>query len=243
MRRRPSSHTRSPSWYLGVSLCLTHDCCTLIISSWACCLAILNWSSLSATCGIGDGLSVQSVCGLNPYSTKKGDSPIVSFGQLLCANSARGKYACQLSCRSFTQNCRYCSSHWFVRSDCPSIRGWYAVDMFCVVPVALHSPRMKREANFRSLSLMNLSGSPNRGNTCWTIRPAVSSAVILSLHGMKRAALVQSWSVTVRIASYPCEMGNLVMKSNATVSKGIASWVGKMGDSGAFVGRVLILFH
>src|SRR6266702_1366795 len=101
----------SPLWYLGISLCLTHDCCALTISSWAHCLALLNWSNLSATCGIGDGLSIQSAQGLKPYSTKKGDSPVVSFGQLLCANSASGRYICQLSCRSSTQNCRYCSSH------------------------------------------------------------------------------------------------------------------------------------
>src|SRR6266702_890461 len=48
-RWRPSSHTRSPSRYLGVSLCLTHDFCALIISSWARHLASLNWSNLSAT--------------------------------------------------------------------------------------------------------------------------------------------------------------------------------------------------
>src|SRR6266702_439406 len=107
----PSSHTRSPSQYLGVSLCLIHDCCALIISSWVCCLALLNWSSLSTTCGIGDGLSVQSARRLNPYSVKKGDSPVVSLGQLLCANSTRGRYVCQLSCCSLTQNRRYCSSH------------------------------------------------------------------------------------------------------------------------------------
>src|SRR6266702_1108739 len=200
-RWRPSSHTRSPSWYLGVSLFLTHDFCALIISSWARCLALLNWSSRNATCGIVDGLSVQSARGLDPNRTKKGDSPVVSFGQLLCANSASGRSACQLSWHSLTQNRRYCSSHWFVRSDCPSVRGWYAVEMFCVVPVPLHSPLMNFEANFGSLSLMNFSGSPNRGNMCWTISPAVSSAVILSLQGMNTAAFVQSWSVTVSIES------------------------------------------
>src|SRR6266571_6666984 len=165
-RWRPSNHTKSFSLYLGVSWCLTHDCCALIISAWAFCLASLNCSTWSATCGIGDGLSVQSACGLNPYSMKKGDSPMVSFGQLLCANSVRGKYACQLSCRSLTQNRRYCSNHWFVRSDCPSVRGWYAVEMFCVVPVPLHNPRMNLDANFGSRSLMNFRGRPNRGNTC-----------------------------------------------------------------------------
>jgi hypothetical protein len=40
-----------------------------------------------------------------------------------------------------------------------------------------------------------------------------------SLHGMKIAAFVQPWSVMVSIESYPCETGNLTMKSSATVSK------------------------
>src|SRR6266704_1842384 len=115
--------------------------------------------------------------------------------------------------------------------------------MFCVVPVPLQSSRINLEANFGSLSLMNFSGSPNRGNMCWTIKPAVSSAVILSLQGINTAALVQSWSVTVSIESYPCDTGSLVIKSRAMVSNGIALCMGNMGDSGALVGRVLILFH
>ena len=102
---------------------------------------------------------------------------------------------------------------------------------------------MNHEANFGSLSLMNFSGSPNCGNTCWMISPAVSSAVMLSLQGMNSAAFVQSWSVTVSIESYPCETGSLVMKSSATVSKGIASCVGNIGESAAFVGLVLTLFR
>src|SRR6266571_1515647 len=114
--------------------------------------------------------------------------------------------------------------------------------MFCVVPVALHSPRMNLDANFGSLSLMNFRGSPNHGNRCWIINLAVSSAVMLSRQGMNTAAFVQSWSTMVSIESYPCDMGNLVIKSSATVSKGIASGLGNMGDSGAFVGLVLILF-
>ena|SRR6266702_2239218 len=115
--------------------------------------------------------------------------------------------------------------------------------MFWVVPVALHSPLTNLEANFGSLSLMNFDGSPNRGNTCWIMSPAVSSAVMLSLQGMNMVAFVQSWSVTVSIESYPCEIGSLVMKSRAIVSNGIASGRGNMGDIGAFVGHVLILFR
>src|SRR6266571_2272706 len=101
---------------------------------------------------------------------------------------------------------------------------------------------MNFDVNLGSLSLMNLRGNLNLGNTCWTISPAVSSAVIASLHGMNITALLQSWSITVSIKSYPCDTGNLVMKSSATVSKGIASGRGNMGCSGALVGRVFILF-
>ncbi len=115
--------------------------------------------------------------------------------------------------------------------------------MFWVIPVALHSPLTNLEANFGSLSLMNFSGNPNRGKMCWTISPAVSSAVMLSLQGMNTAAFVQLWSVTVSIESYPCEGGSFVIKSSVIVSKGIASGLGNIGDNAALVGRILILFH
>ncbi len=65
---------------------------------------------------------------------------------------------------------------------------------------------------------------------------------MLSLHGMNTAALVQLWSVMVSIESYPCEIGSLVMKLSATVSNGIASCMGNIGDSGALFGHVLTLF-
>jgi len=114
--------------------------------------------------------------------------------------------------------------------------------MFCVVPVLLHNPWMNFDVNFGSLSLMNFSGNPNHGNTCCMISPAVSSTVMASLHGINKVALLQSWSVTVSIESYPCDMSNLVIKSRATVSNGIASGLGYIGCRGTLVGYVLILF-
>ena len=59
--------------------------------------------------------------------------------------------------------------------------------------------------------------------TCWRYNPVVSSAVISLRHGIKTAALVQSWSTTVRIESLPADTGSLVMKSRAMVSNGSAS--------------------
>src|SRR6266571_1728435 len=100
------------------------------------------------------------------------------------------------------------------------------MDIFCSVPVPLHRPRMNFDTNFRSRSLMNHCGSPNHGNTYCTISPAISSAVIASLHGMNRAALLQSWSVTVSMESYPCDTGSLVIKSRVTILNGIALGLG-----------------
>ncbi|SRR6266702_655513 len=114
--------------------------------------------------------------------------------------------------------------------------------MFWVVPILLHNPWMNFDANLGSLSLMILQGNLNLGNTCQAISPAVSSAIIVSLQGMNIAALLQSWSVTVSIESYPCDIGSLVMKSRAMVSKGIASGWGNIGCRGALVGHVFILF-
>jgi hypothetical protein len=71
----------------------------------------------------------------------------------------------------------------------------------------------------------------------------VPSALISLLHGMKTAALVQSWSVMVRIESYPCDGGSLVMKSRVTVLKGIALGFGNIGWSSALVGLGLTLHH
>src|SRR6266702_2290369 len=115
--------------------------------------------------------------------------------------------------------------------------------MFCPVPVLLHSPRTNLDVNFGSLLLINHWGSPNRRNTCCTISPAVSLAIIASLQGMNRATLLQLWSIIVSIESYPCDGSNLVIKSSTTVSNGIASGWGNMGCSGALVGLVLILCH
>jgi hypothetical protein len=97
------------------------------------------------------------------------------------------------------------------------------------------------EANHRSRSLMILVGRPYLANTCLVYSAAVSSPEISSMHGMKIVAFEQSWSVTVSMESYPCDTGSLVMKSTATVSKGVASGLAQMGSSAALVGQLLNL--
>jgi hypothetical protein len=76
---------------------------------------------------------------------------------------------------------------------------------------------MNFDVNRGSRSLIILVGSPYLGNTYRRYNPATPSALMVSLQGMKIAALEQSWSVIVKIESYPFEMGSFTMKSRAMV--------------------------
>jgi hypothetical protein len=113
----------------------------------------------------------------------------------------------------------------------------------CLTPMTLHAACMNLDINRGSQLLMTLVGNPKWANTCFIYNVAVSSAVISSLHGMNIAALVQPWSVMVRMESKPCETGSLTMKSSATVSNGIASGLGYIGCKGALVGQLLTLWR
>ncbi len=59
-------------------------------------------------------------------------------------------------------------------------------------------------------------------------------ASIVSLQGMKIEAFEQSWSVMVRILSYPCERGSLMIRSIVMISNGKAVCVVVMGEMGGF---------
>ena len=59
--------------------------------------------------------------------------------------------------------------------------------------------------------------------TCLRYNPEVSSAVTSSRHGIKTAALVQSWSMTVRMESLLTDSGSFVIKSRVMVLNGSAS--------------------
>ena len=120
-----------------------------------------------------------------------------------------------------------------MRSDCPSVQGWNAVDIFCVMPSAWQRFLVNFPAKRGSRSLMIFLGSPKRLKTCVRYSPATSSAEIVSLQGIKIAAFEQSWLVMVSMELYPFEGGNLMMKSIATVSKGNACNMGEIGCKAA----------
>ena len=95
-----------------------------------------------------------------------------------------------------------------------------------------HSSQVNLDVKRESRSLMICKGNPNREKMCWMYNMAVPSAVIPLVQGMKMDALVQSWSVTVSIASYFCDLGSFIIKSSAIVLKGFTSGLGVIGASG-----------
>ena len=101
---------------------------------------------------------------------------------------------------------------------------------------------MNFDMNLGSLSLIILDGSPNLGKICCKNSLATPSAIIVSLQGITISIFVQSWSVIVKIESYPADSGNFTMKSMEMVWNGKAPIVGVIGFRGAFWGCVFTLF-
>ncbi len=61
---------------------------------------------------------------------------------------------------SVVKNRSATSTVWLVLSDCPSVCGWYAVDMSSLVPNFLNKVVQNSEMNLGSLSEMISSGIP-----------------------------------------------------------------------------------
>ena len=62
---------------------------------------------------------------------------------------------------------------------------------------------------------------------------------MVSLQGNSSAAFEQSWSVIVRIVSYPLLNGSFVIKSIVIVPKGTSGCSAEIGDGGGFSPVVL----
>ena len=99
--------------------------------------------------------------GLYPKRIWLGDSLVVVLIRLLCTVVASASQ-CVHPLGSFeVTNHRYCSIHWFFRSDNPSVCGWNAVDRFHWILSFLVSTLPNCEVNLGSRSLIILVGSPN----------------------------------------------------------------------------------
>src|ERR1700720_1389465 len=164
LRFFPSSHTSSPGWNVLSVLELVSDRCSM---SWACFLASNMCFSRSTAIGLSSASArVMLIDGLIPINSSCGVFCAFSCFHELWANSAIGRYSAQLSCRPLTQFRRYCSTHAFILSDCPSVLGWNAVDKFWLIPVALAIALEKCDVNRGSLSEIILLGMPNQGRRC-----------------------------------------------------------------------------
>src|SRR6266404_5686896 len=119
----PSSHTCSPFWNRCWWALRSHEASAVQRASCATCRASIICSRRVVTWGNGDFVTSHVARGSYPMSMRNGDIFVVALYHVLCANSATDKYVDQLVCLWLVQNLRYCLSHWFVHSDCPSVRG------------------------------------------------------------------------------------------------------------------------
>src|SRR6266702_3900728 len=132
--------------------CLMQSCALLRARCISCRRSSTAWTVIL--------LSSHVVLGSLPMSNLNGELFVVALGHELCANWVIGSRSAQLSCCALLQCRRICSTHWLFRSDCPSICGWYADDIFCLIPRMWQRFRMKMDMNCDPLSVMSLLGIP-----------------------------------------------------------------------------------
>ncbi len=92
--------------------------------------------------------------------SSNGDLPVVTLGHALWVYWASGSHLDQSVCALFLNIWRYCSSHWLVLLDCPSVCGWYVVLMFCLMFRFLQSSCIVVAVNQGSQSDMTFWGRP-----------------------------------------------------------------------------------
>src|SRR6266566_8902742 len=115
-----SSQTCSPFLYCagGMPPCFA----ALLIALIARPLFSMSISTLFSAMSLFDG-GVATGCrvGSYPIRISLGDSPVVAFFLLLCTAVAMVSQCVQSSGDAAVTRRRYCSTHWFFRSDSPSV--------------------------------------------------------------------------------------------------------------------------
>src|SRR5712671_3269611 len=94
--------------------------------------------------------------GRYPKRTLIGVVPSVALTWSLCTAEATMSHWLQSPCWVFATRHRYCSTHWFLRSDSPSVWGWNAVDKFCLTPSLL---AIRRDTGFLAFLFPRSLGS------------------------------------------------------------------------------------
>jgi hypothetical protein len=124
----PSNQTRSPSLYGSYALhpfyCTLHLMtifCVFLMASWAWSLVTSNHSLCQVRSGRVEVIFVCHTFGVCPMRRSNGVILVTSLGQALCMNWARGNNDAQLSYWKFPYMHKYCSNHWFILLDWPSV--------------------------------------------------------------------------------------------------------------------------
>src|SRR5260370_17344400 len=89
--------------------------------------------------------SLVSKWGSPPHRIWLGDSPVIAFFRSLCTAVAIESQSVQSSGAIDVTIRRYCSIHWFFRSDRPSVRRWQALETFSCPPVFSPSPLLNEQ--------------------------------------------------------------------------------------------------
>src|SRR6266702_4044502 len=158
----PSSQTQAPILW-GINLVFPLSairCCACLMHSCTFFLASFISNSRWSTDGDFIAFSPHVVLGSFPINNLKGECFVVALGHELCVNWAIGRRSAQLSCCTLLQCHRYCSTHWLFLLDCPSICGWYADDMFCLIPSVSQRVLVNMKMNWVPLSVMSHLGMP-----------------------------------------------------------------------------------
>src|SRR5882757_80378 len=99
--------------------------------------------------------------GRYPSRTSLGLVPSVALTWSLCTAEATVSHWLQSPCWAFATRRKYCLTHWFLRSESPSVWGWNVVDRFCLTLILLARAHPKCEVKRGSRSEMTFDGSPN----------------------------------------------------------------------------------
>src|SRR6266478_9501807 len=99
--------------------------------------------------------------GLYPKRIWLGESSVVALIRLLCTVVASASQWVHPFGSFDVTSRRYCSIHWFFRSDSPSVWGWNTVDRFRSMPSFSERDLPKWDVNLGSRSLIIFVGRPN----------------------------------------------------------------------------------
>src|SRR6266478_1279590 len=100
------------------------NCCACVITCCAACLMALVWVSLESMARASEWVFPMCAYSTCPMISSNGAFPVAALGQALWVYWASSSHFAQSVCALFLNILRYCSNHWLVLLDCPSVCGW-----------------------------------------------------------------------------------------------------------------------